>query len=108
MNVWVNDPNFKELGNERDPFVGTQDGTFDYTIPEATHSKETQGPSCIHHNSRRSLFFSSRASRTAFLCGRMPGCTAHFVTDGETAMAQIKKPPSHIQPGSGSTQIHPR
>jgi deferrochelatase/peroxidase EfeB len=28
MNVWANDPNFHELGNERDPIFGTQDGTF--------------------------------------------------------------------------------
>ncbi len=34
MNVWVNDPEFHELGNERDPFVGTHDGTFDYAIPK--------------------------------------------------------------------------
>lgn len=34
MNVWANDPNFHELGNERDPVFGTQDGTFDMTIPK--------------------------------------------------------------------------
>lgn len=34
MNVWVNDPGFQGLGNERDPFIGTQDGTFDMTIPK--------------------------------------------------------------------------
>jgi len=34
MNVWVNDPNFHELGNERDPIMGTQDGSFDMTIPK--------------------------------------------------------------------------
>ena len=34
MNVWVNDPTFKDLGNERDPIIGTQDGTFDMTIPK--------------------------------------------------------------------------
>ena len=34
MNVWANDPNFRDLGNDRDPFVGTQDGTFDMTIPK--------------------------------------------------------------------------
>ncbi|HTN82780.1 MAG TPA: peroxidase [Sorangium sp.] len=33
MNVWVNDPTFKGLGNERDPIIGTQDGTSDMTIP---------------------------------------------------------------------------
>ena len=34
MNVWANDPNFHELGNQRDPIIGTQDGTFDMTIPK--------------------------------------------------------------------------
>ena len=34
QNVWINDPNFHELGNERDPFIGNQDGTFDMTIPK--------------------------------------------------------------------------
>src|SRR5262249_33866036 len=34
MNVWVNDPNFMELGNERDPIFGTQDGTYDMTVPK--------------------------------------------------------------------------
>jgi deferrochelatase/peroxidase EfeB len=33
MNVWVNDPAFKGLGNERDPIIGTQDSTLDMTIP---------------------------------------------------------------------------
>jgi deferrochelatase/peroxidase EfeB len=43
MNVWVNDPNFHELGNERDPFVGTQDGTFDMTIPKRPIRKKIIG-----------------------------------------------------------------
>jgi hypothetical protein len=34
MNVWANDPNFHQLGNERDPFFATQDGTYDMTIPK--------------------------------------------------------------------------
>jgi Dyp-type peroxidase family len=34
QNVWINDPNFHELGNERDPLIGNQDGTFDMTIPK--------------------------------------------------------------------------
>ncbi len=34
MNVWANDPNFHELGNERDPIFGMQDGTYDMTIPK--------------------------------------------------------------------------
>lgn len=43
MNVWVNDPTFHELGNERDPFVGTQDGTYDMTIPKRPIRKKITG-----------------------------------------------------------------
>jgi deferrochelatase/peroxidase EfeB len=43
MNVWTNDPNFKGLGNERDPFVGTLDGTFDYTIPKRPIKRKIKG-----------------------------------------------------------------
>jgi Dyp-type peroxidase family len=34
QNVWVNDHNFHELGNERDPIIGTQDGTLEFKIPK--------------------------------------------------------------------------
>ncbi|PYP79665.1 MAG: peroxidase [Gemmatimonadetes bacterium] len=34
MNVWANDPSFNGLENQRDPIAGTQDGTFDFTIPK--------------------------------------------------------------------------
>ena len=43
MNVWANDPNFHELGNERDPICGTQDGTFDMTIPKRPIRKRIKG-----------------------------------------------------------------
>jgi deferrochelatase/peroxidase EfeB len=43
MNVWTNDPNFHQLGNERDPFVGTQDGTFDLTIPKRPIKQKIKG-----------------------------------------------------------------
>jgi Dyp-type peroxidase family len=34
QNVWANDKNFHELGNERDPIIGNQDGTLEYKIPK--------------------------------------------------------------------------
>src|SRR5262249_38410707 len=34
QNVWVNDRNFHELGNDRDPIIGTQNGTLEYKIPK--------------------------------------------------------------------------
>jgi Dyp-type peroxidase family len=43
QNVWINDPNFNELGNERDPIIGTQDGTFDLTIPKRPIRKKIMG-----------------------------------------------------------------
>jgi deferrochelatase/peroxidase EfeB len=43
MNAWVNDPTFKGLGNERDPIIGTQDGTFGMTIPKRPIRKRLEG-----------------------------------------------------------------
>jgi deferrochelatase/peroxidase EfeB len=43
MNVWANDANFHELGNERDPIFGTQDGTFDMTIPKRPIKMKIRG-----------------------------------------------------------------
>jgi deferrochelatase/peroxidase EfeB len=43
MNVWANDPNFNELGNERDPIFGTQDDTFDMTIPKRPIKMKIRG-----------------------------------------------------------------
>jgi len=43
MNVWVNDRTFHELGNEWDPFVGTQDGSYDMTIPRRPVRQKIKG-----------------------------------------------------------------
>jgi|SRR5262245_50779456 Dyp-type peroxidase family len=43
QNVWINDPSFHELGNERDPIVGTHDGTFDMTIPKRPIRRKIKG-----------------------------------------------------------------
>jgi Dyp-type peroxidase family len=43
QNVWINDPNFHELGNERDPIIGNQDGTFDMTIPKRPIRRKITG-----------------------------------------------------------------
>jgi deferrochelatase/peroxidase EfeB len=43
MNVWANDPKFHELGNERDPIFGTQNGTFEMTIPKRPIRKKITG-----------------------------------------------------------------
>ena len=43
QNVWINDANFHELGDERDPLIGNQDGTFDFTIPKRPIRKKITG-----------------------------------------------------------------
>ena len=43
MNVWTNDPTFHELKNERDPMLGTQDGSFDFTIPKRPIKRKIGG-----------------------------------------------------------------
>jgi deferrochelatase/peroxidase EfeB len=43
QNVWANDPNFHELGNEHDPMIGLQDGTFDFAIPKRPIRKKIKG-----------------------------------------------------------------
>ncbi|MEO8592294.1 MAG: peroxidase [Candidatus Solibacter sp.] len=43
QNVWVNDKNFHELGNERDPIIGHQDGSLDFKIPKRPIRKKITG-----------------------------------------------------------------
>jgi len=43
QNVWVNDKSFHELGKERDPIMGNQDGTLEFTIPKRPIRKKYTG-----------------------------------------------------------------
>ncbi len=43
QNVWANDRNFHELDNERDPIIGNQDGTLEFTIPKRPIRKKITG-----------------------------------------------------------------
>ena len=43
QNVWTNDKNFHELGNERDPIIGNQDGTLEFKIPKRPIRKKITG-----------------------------------------------------------------
>jgi len=43
QNVWINDPTFHELGNERDPICGTQDSTMEFKIPKRPIRKTLKG-----------------------------------------------------------------
>ena len=43
QNVWINDKNLHELGNERDPIIGNQDGTLEFKIPQRPIRKKISG-----------------------------------------------------------------
>lgn len=43
QNVWVNDRNFHDLGNERDPIIGAQDGTLEFKIPKRPIRRKITG-----------------------------------------------------------------
>ena len=43
QNVWANDRIFHELGNERDPIIGTHDGTLEFKIPKRPIRKVIKG-----------------------------------------------------------------
>jgi deferrochelatase/peroxidase EfeB len=43
QNVWANDRNFHELGNERDPIIGAQDGTLEFKVPKRPIRKKIVG-----------------------------------------------------------------
>jgi len=79
MNVWVNDPNFKNLGNERDPLVGTQDGSYDITIPRRPIKKVIKG---------LPAFTTIRGGAYFFL----PGIKAlRYLADGSGAIRRVMK-----------------
>ena len=44
QNVWANDRNFHELGNERDPIIGAQDGRSSTKFPSARSGRKS--PAC--------------------------------------------------------------
>jgi Dyp-type peroxidase family len=43
QNVWANDRNFHDLGNERDPVIGNHDGTLEFKIPKRPIRKTIKG-----------------------------------------------------------------
>ena len=107
QNVWANDRNFHELGNERDPIIGAQDGTLEFKIPKRPIRKTIVG---------LPAFTTVRGGAYFFLPGlRALGYLASL--DGFLAVGQAPAGPkgrsyvsagfrSDLQSGSHSAQIH--
>ena len=63
QNVWANDRNFHELGNERDPIIGNSGRHARIQNSEAADPQKNHGLAGIHDRERRRLLLSSPASR---------------------------------------------
>jgi len=74
MNVWANDPNFHELGNERDPIFGTQDGKFDMTIPKRPIRKKIKGLPAFTTIRGGAYFFLPGIRGLRYLASLTDGC----------------------------------
>jgi Dyp-type peroxidase family len=70
QNVWINDPNFHELGNERDPIIGNQDGTFDITIPKRPIRKKITGLPAFTTVKGGAYFFLPGIKALGYLAGQ--------------------------------------
>ena len=77
MNVWVNDPRFKNLDNERDPLIGTQDGTYDMTIPKRPIRKKIKGLPAFTTIRGGAYFFLPGIKALRFLAGNGTSAPTH-------------------------------
>jgi deferrochelatase/peroxidase EfeB len=73
QNVWINDPTFHELGNERDPIVGNQDGTLDMTIPKRPIRKKIKGLPAFTNVKGGAYFFLPGIRALRYLAGLSAG-----------------------------------
>jgi Dyp-type peroxidase family len=68
QNVWINDRNFHELGNERDPIIGTQDGTLEFKIPKRPIRKRITGLPAFTTVRGGAYFFLPGLKALRYLC----------------------------------------
>jgi len=69
QNVWINDKNFHELGNERDPIIGTQDGTLEFKIPKRPIRRKITGVPAFTTVRGGAYFFLPGLRALRYLCG---------------------------------------
>ena len=84
QNVWANDPRFHELGNERDPIIGTQDGSYDMTIPKRPIRKKITGLPAFTSVKGGAYFFLPGIRALRFLAGGVQAASESpaYVSEG--------------------------
>ena len=79
QNVWVNDKNFHELGNERDPIIGNNhEGTLEYKIPKRPIRKKIVGLPAFTTVRGGAYFFLPGIAALNHLAGLGAAADAHF------------------------------
>jgi Dyp-type peroxidase family len=73
QNVWINDRNFEELGNERDPIAGHHDGTLDFKIPKRPVRRVIKGLPAFTTLVGGAYFFLPGLNALRFLAGMNGG-----------------------------------
>ena len=68
QNVWINDKNFHELVNERDPIIGTHDGTLEFKIPKRPIRKKITGVPAFTTVRGGAYFFLPGLKALRYLC----------------------------------------
>ena len=76
QNVWVNDPRFHELGNERDPIIGAQDGTLEFKIPKRPIRRKLTGLPAFTTVRGGAYFFLPGIRALRYLAG-LDGAVSH-------------------------------
>jgi Dyp-type peroxidase family len=91
QNVWINDPKFHELGNERDPIIGNQDGSFDFTMPKRPTRRKVTGLPAFTTVRGGAYFFlpGLRALRWLTTLGELPEPCNGAVVPPSTLSAEL-------------------
>ena len=100
MNVWVNDPKFKGLDNERDPIIGTSGRHVRHDDSQAAHSEEDSWvcPRSPPFGVARTSSFPASGR-----CGFSPSGQAM-----EHAVMRSTCESAHLQPGPRAAPVHAR
>ena len=105
QNVWVNDRNFHELGNERDPIIGTQDGTLEYKIPKRPIRKQIVGLPAFTTVRGGAYFFLPGIKALRFLAGS--ACRRKTQETPWPKQRSTSRRPTHDGPARTYNQVHP-
>ena len=106
QNVWVNDRNFHELGNERDPIIGNQDGTLEFKIPKRPIRKKITGLPAFTTVRGGAYFFLPGIKALRYLVDTRRCSPSIGPNDEKGNSHEYAGASTHVQPEPHPAQIH--